>query len=125
MGKLPAGGRFAVIGDYGDRLYQPTHPGVIRLMKRVVDAAHGHGIWAGICGEMAGDIALTPLLLGMGLDEFSVGSGQLPHVKYAIQRLDRESCVELVDELLREADPAHIRAQCESLARDKYPELFD
>ncbi|MEM7145885.1 MAG: phosphoenolpyruvate--protein phosphotransferase [Verrucomicrobiota bacterium] len=106
-------------------LYQPTHPGVIRLIKRIVDAAHEHSIWVGICGEMAGDIVLTPLLVGMGLDEFSVGSGQLPQVKYAIRRLERKECVGLVEELLGWADPAEIRDRCETVAREKYPELFE
>src|SRR5204863_2591991 len=61
------------VGD----LYQPTHPAVLRLIRMVVDAAHRAGIWAGLCGEMAGDIALTPLLVGLGLDELSAASGQV------------------------------------------------
>ena len=50
-------------------LYQPTHPSVLRLMKMTVDAAHKHGIWAGICGEMASEIVYTPLMVGLGFDE--------------------------------------------------------
>ncbi|MBC8127576.1 MAG: phosphoenolpyruvate--protein phosphotransferase, partial [Gloeobacteraceae cyanobacterium ES-bin-144] len=54
-------------------LYRPTHPAVIRLIKRTIDAGTDNGIWTGICGEMAGDIRLTPLLIGLGVEELSVG----------------------------------------------------
>ena len=52
-------------------LYEPTHPAVLRLLKMIADAAHAHDLWVGVCGEMAGDIALIPLLLGLGMDELS------------------------------------------------------
>jgi phosphotransferase system enzyme I (PtsI) len=113
------------VNEHVAELYQPTHPAVVRLIKRIVDAAHENSIWAGICGEMAGDIVLTPFLVGVGLDEFSVGSGQLPHVKYAIQRLERARCQALVEELMSLAVPGEIRARCEAVARDCYPELLE
>src|SRR5207237_30297 len=50
-------------------LYEPTHPAVLRLLKMIADAAHAHNLWVGVCGEMAGDIVLVPLLLGLGIDE--------------------------------------------------------
>ena len=68
-------------------LYEPTHPAVLRLLKMVADAAHTHGIWVGVCGEMAGDLALVPLLLGLGMDELSVGASLVPRVKRAVQSL--------------------------------------
>src|SRR5207248_5584078 len=55
-------------------LYEPTHPAVLRLLKMVADAAHANRIWVGVCGEMAADVALIPLLLGLGMDELSVGA---------------------------------------------------
>jgi len=53
-------------------LYDPTHPAIVRLIKQTVDAAQHAGNWCGVCGEMAGDPVLVPLLLGLGVDELSV-----------------------------------------------------
>ncbi|MFN4942688.1 MAG: phosphoenolpyruvate--protein phosphotransferase, partial [Akkermansiaceae bacterium] len=61
-------------------LYKPTHPAVIRLIKKTVEAGEAHGIWTGVCGEMAGDIRLTPLLLGLGVEELSVSPKIVPRV---------------------------------------------
>ena len=97
-------------------LYQPTHPAVLRLIKTVVDAAHHAGIWAGLCGEMAGDIALTPLLVGLGLDELSAASSQVAKIKHAIRRLDGVQCRQLVEQALRESDPAEIQRLAQEFA---------
>ena len=72
-------------------LYQPTHPAVLMFIQRVVQAAHKHGIWVGVCGEMAGDVLMTPVLLGLGVDEMSMGSVAVPRVKKAVQSLDYAS----------------------------------
>ena len=61
-----------------------------------VDAAHAAGIWVGICGEMGGDIAMTPLLVGLGVDELSCGAAVLPRVKRAVQSLETAACEKLV-----------------------------
>src|SRR5437667_4673572 len=81
-------------------LYEPTHPAVLRLLKMVADAAHAHSIWVGVCGEMAGDLALVPLLLGLGMDELSVSASLVPRVKRAVQSLTHTDCQQLVTELL-------------------------
>ena len=58
----------------------------------VADAAHANNIWVGVCGEMAGDIVLTPLLLGLGMDELSAGASLVPRVKLAVQSLSVPEC---------------------------------
>lgn len=68
-------------------LYEPAHPAVLRLIKRIVDAGHKEHIWVGMCGEMAGEPAFVALLLGMGLDELSVSTVAIPQVKRIIRSL--------------------------------------
>ncbi|PYK39660.1 MAG: phosphoenolpyruvate--protein phosphotransferase, partial [Verrucomicrobia bacterium] len=75
-------------------LYEPTHPAVLRLLKMIADAAHANNIWVGVCGEMAGDVALIPLLLGLGMDELSAGPSLVPRVKRAVQSLAIPECRE-------------------------------
>ena len=67
-------------------LASPYHPAVLRLIQMTIRAAHAHGKWAGLCGELGGDVAAVPLLLGLGLDEFSMAAGAIPVVKEAIRR---------------------------------------
>jgi phosphotransferase system enzyme I (PtsI) len=105
-------------------LYQPAHPAVIRLMRRVVDAAREHGIWAGICGEMAGDIVFTPLMLGLGFDELSVATGQLPRVKRAVQSLESGICETLAEGVLQMGEAMKIYQSCVDVALAHYPELL-
>lgn len=105
-------------------LYEPTHPAIIRLIKMVVDAAHTHNLWVGVCGEMAGEIALTPLLIGLGVDELSTGAALVPRVKRAVQSLDVGACVQLVEDVLRMESSSVILESCEKVARDHYPELM-
>src|SRR5881409_3336094 len=105
-------------------LYQPTHPAVLRLLKMVADAAHANDIWVGVCGEMAGDIALIPLLLGLGVDELSAGAMLVPRVKRAVQSLAISECRELVEEALKLQTPSEILARCLELADKRYGDLL-
>ncbi|HWL50866.1 MAG TPA: phosphoenolpyruvate--protein phosphotransferase [Chthoniobacteraceae bacterium] len=105
-------------------LYEPTHPAIIRLIKMVVNAAHAHNLWVGVCGEMAGEIALTPLLVGLGVDELSTGAALVPRVKRAVQSLDVGVCLQLVDEVKNMDCAASIMEKCEEVARTYYPELL-
>lgn len=105
-------------------LYQPTHPAVIRLIKTVVDAAHAAAIWVGVCGEMAGEILLTPLLLGLGVDELSASAPLVPRVKRAVQRLEQSECEELVRKILLMDQPEDILEATEAVARSRYAELL-
>jgi phosphotransferase system enzyme I (PtsI) len=105
-------------------LYEPTHPAVLRLLKMVADAAHGNQIWVGVCGEMAGDVALIPLLLGLGMDELSVGAALVPRVKRAVQSLEISECQQLVAESLKLHTPAEILNRCLELANARYGDLL-
>jgi phosphotransferase system enzyme I (PtsI) len=106
-------------------LYRPTHPAVIRLIKRTIDAATNNGIWTGICGEMAGDIRLTPLLLGLGVEELSVGPQQVPRVGQAIRSLSYAECAAMSDEALRHSRSQGILELSLSIARRHYGNLLD
>ncbi len=105
-------------------LYEPTHPAVLRLLKAVADAAHAHQIWVGVCGEMAGDLALVPLLLGLGIDELSVGATLVPRVKRAVQSVAMPECQQLVQDVLQLDTPSAILERCAAVAQSHYPELF-
>jgi len=106
-------------------LYRPTHPAVVRLIKKTVDAANDAGIWTGVCGEMAGDIRLTPLLLGLGVEELSVGPHQVPGVRRAIRALSHAECAAMADQAVKTPLSADIMEATMSLARKYYPELLD
>jgi len=105
-------------------LYEPTHPAVLRLLKMIADAAHAHHIWVGVCGEMAGDIALIPLLLGLGVDELSASATLVPRVKRAVQSLAIPECQQLVDEALKLETPSEILTRCLELADKRYGDLL-
>ncbi len=105
-------------------LYEPTHPAIIRLIRMVVDAGHAHSLWVGVCGEMAGDIVLTPLLLGLGVDELSAGAALVPRVKRAVQALDLAACLQLIDDIKHDDSATAILAKCEAVAQAHYPELL-
>ena len=112
------------LNEHIAHLYEPTHPAIIRLLRMTVQAAHAHNLWVGVCGEMAGDIALTPLLLGLGVDELSTGAALVPRVKRAVQSLDIAACLQLLEEVKHLDSSAEIFARCEEVARSHYPELF-
>lgn len=113
------------VNDRVADLYKPTHPAVLRLVKQVVDASNLAGVWVGMCGEMAGDVALIPLLVGLGLDELSASSGQVAKVKHAIRKLTAADCRALVERTLRHSDAAMIFQESRALAQQCYPELFE
>ena len=105
-------------------LYEPTHPAVLRLLKMIADAAHANDIWVGVCGEMARDVALIPILLGLGIDELSVGATSVPRVKMAVRSLAVPECQQLVDEVLRLQTSSEILARCLELATKRYGDLL-
>jgi phosphotransferase system enzyme I (PtsI) len=106
-------------------LYEPTHPAILRLIEMTVTAAHANGIWVGVCGEMAGEITLTPLLLALGIDELSASAGLVPRVKKAVQTLDTKECDRLLEEIRDLNSAGEILARCEEVARRHYAELLN
>ncbi|MDA9472956.1 phosphoenolpyruvate--protein phosphotransferase [Enterococcus sp. 5H] len=85
-------------------LYQPYNPSILRLIKNVIDASHAEGKWTGMCGEMAGDQTAVPLLVGMGLDEFSMSATSILKTRSLMKRLDTKKMAELADRALNDCD---------------------
>ncbi|MFO8069073.1 MAG: phosphoenolpyruvate--protein phosphotransferase [Alkalibacterium sp.] len=83
-------------------LYQPYNPSILRLVKMVIDAAHKEGKWAGMCGEMAGDQIAVPLLVGLGLDEFSMSATSILKTRSLLKTLDSNKMKELSEKALSE-----------------------
>lgn len=105
-------------------LYEPTHPAIVRLIKLTVDAAHKANRWAGVCGEMAGELHLVPLLLGLGVDELSAAPPTVPQIKFLIRRLKMKDASQLAAFALQCESSAEILERCKALARQAAPELF-
>ena len=105
-------------------LYEPTHPAVLRLLKMIADAAHANDIWVGVCGEMARDVATIPILVGLGMDELSVGATSVPRVKMAVRSLAMPECQQLVNEVLQLQTSSEILARCLELATKRYGDLL-
>ena len=104
-------------------LYDPTHPGILRLIKEVVDAGQNHKISVSVCGEMAGDPVLVPLLVGLGVRNLSVSAPIIPVVKYVIRRLESRAARELAEAALSAESGAEVMGGCRRLIREIAPEL--
>ena len=87
-------------------LYQPYNPSILRLIKNVIDASHKEGKWTGMCGEMAGDQTAVPLLVGLGLDEFSMSASSILKTRSLMKRLDTKQMAELADKAINDCDTA-------------------
>ena len=106
-------------------LYQPANPAILRLIKMTADAGRTHGIWTGVCGQIAGDKYLTPLLLGLGIRELSTAPPNVPGIKYLIRRLKMSECIELAEWALHSDSPKSVMDRCQELVRRIAPSLFD
>ena len=106
-------------------LYQPLHPAVLRLIKMTVDAAHARGIPVALCGEMGSEITYTILLLGLGVDEFSVAPPVIvPEVKKLIRTVRYEDARRVADEVMSQTDPARSLEVLMDFNRKLLPGLF-
>ncbi|NVY96798.1 phosphoenolpyruvate--protein phosphotransferase [Lactobacillus sp. DCY120] len=96
--------QYTMAADRGNEhvsyLYQPYNPSILRLIKHVIDSAHQSGKWVGMCGEAAGDSTMVPLLLGMGLDEYSMSATSILRVRSLMKHLDTTELQDLVQQAL-------------------------
>jgi len=106
-------------------LYEPSHPAILQLIHRTVQAGQSHQIWTGVCGEMAGELAMVPLLLGLGIDELSVSPPSVPRVKFLIRRLKLSEAQKLAAWALEQESAGVIRERAEAFARQIAPSLYD
>ena len=100
-------------------MYNPLSPSVLTLIKMVIDASHDNGKWTGMCGELAGDERATLLLLGMGLDEFSMSAISVPRIKKLIRNTNFEDVKAMADQALSYATAAEIEACVDNFIKQK------
>ena len=98
-------------------LYQPYNPAILRLVKNVIEASHKEGKWTGMCGEMAGDSLAIPLLLGMGLDEFSMSATSILQARSQIKNLTLAEMKELVEKAVMCATTEEVLALIEEYTK--------
>jgi phosphoenolpyruvate-protein phosphotransferase len=119
--------QYALAVDRGNArvapLYDWLHPAVLRLVKMVIDGGHRAGKWVGMCGEMAGDRKAIPLLLGLGLDEFSANPAAIPAAKELMRKLDTSAMAALAQRALNVATAAEVHALVEQ-ALDQAPDAL-
>ncbi len=89
-------------------LYQPYHPSLLRLIDIVIKNAHKEGKWVGMCGEMAGETRALPLLIGLGLDEFSMSASEILQKKYLVNRIDSSETKILANEALSKTNQEEV-----------------
>ena len=106
-------------------LYEPTHPAIVRLIKSIVEAAHRRRIRVSVCGEMAGDPVLAPLLLGLGVDELSAAPSLVLPLKFLIRRLKLSEAQTLAALALECESAADILGRCQELTWGIAPSLFE
>ena len=113
------------VNELVSSLYEPTHPAIIKLIKHTVDVGHEHGLWTGVCGEMAGNPLLVPLLLGLGVDELSVNAPGIPLVKDVIRSLRFSQAEELGQAALRSGSAEEVLENCRQLVGRIAPEILE
>ena len=113
------------VNDHVAHLYEPTHPAVLRLMKASIDGGHAAGIWVGICGQMASDPLMTPLLLGLGIDELSVSPSSVPLIKDMVRSTALEEAKALAALALTADSAGRVLEQCRDLTRRIAPEILE
>ncbi len=106
-------------------LYEPTHPAILRLIRSTIEVSREAGLWTGVCGEMAGDPSLVPLLVGLGADELSLSPNRIPAVKSVIRRLEMPRAEALARKALACDSASEIRAMCRALTTEIAPDIIE
>lgn len=104
-------------------LYEPLHPGVLRLIKMIIDKGHGEGVPVGMCGEMAADPLYAVILLGLGLDEFSMSPTAIPEVKRVIRSVSMSESEELVNDIIGMDSYDEINAYVRNWMNERFEEF--
>jgi phosphotransferase system enzyme I (PtsI) len=105
-------------------LYKPTHLAIIRLIDHVVKVSHEFGLWTCVCGQMAADPLLVPLLIGLGVDELSVSPSQAPMIKDVVRKLFYSGAVELAQKALVSSSAEHVEQLCHDMVKKIAPEVL-
>jgi len=105
------------------RLYDPFNPAVLKLIRQVIDSGHRGGIWVGMCGEMCADPLAVPLLLGLGLDEFSMNAVSVPEVKRMVLKLRMDECRNLAEQAMEAKSAMEVRAILSDYVLKLFPDL--
>ena len=106
-------------------LYEPLHPAVLQLIRRIVEAGHKAGIEVAMCGEMAGEPAYTMVLLGLGIDELSMNALVIPRVKKIIRAVTMQECRKLADRVMSFNSASEIEFFVRDAMRRKFKNVFE
>lgn len=112
------------VNEHVAHLYEPLHPGVLRMIKQVVEAGHRGGIEVAMCGEMAGESSYMPILLGLELDELSMNAMSIPQAKRIIRMSRMDECRQIVDDVFRLRTADEIHSYLRSKMAVKFPDEF-
>lgn len=104
-------------------LYEPTHPAILRLIKNVIQNGHKEGIWVGMCGEMAGDIVMTIILLGLGLDEFSTSPIATPEIKRIVRAVNMSQAKDIAEEALTLSTGKEVETYAKKKLKEIVPDM--
>src|SRR5438034_208680 len=118
------GPRFSLSREAISEIYEPLHPAVLRAIRTVVDAGHRAGIPVGICGEMAGEPLYTVLLVGLGLEEFSVSPYLVPEIKTIVRATTFADARELADRCMSLSTPSEVRTVVTEFMSRRYPGII-
>jgi len=108
------------VNEHVAYLYEPLHPGILRMIYQTATAARNAGIEVAMCGEMAGEMLYVPILIGLGLDELSMHPRSIPRVKQMIRQSNHEKCTALIDKVLKARTAPEIRELLKQFIKDNY-----